>query len=379
MKRAQYNIGPLPHPVLLASLPAAFLLQWAASRAPGAVERFYAGAVYPRVARVLAAGSGVVPSSIGEALIGAAIVAALAWLVVVVRRVRAARGRRLRVTAAAVVRAAAAAGLAYLAFLVSWGLNYQRPPLAVLSGLGEATAAVPIDEIEGLCGELVAAANAAREAVAEDERGVGRLEGGVPSALERAMAAVGKAAGDYPAVRGPFARPKRVFLSTPLSYLGISGIYLPFTAEANVNVILPDSQIPFTACHELAHQGGIAPEDEANFLAWAACVRHPDADFRYSGALNAALYALHALSQADAGRAQRLSRWSPAVRRDLDALTEWNLRYQGPAETAARAVNDAYLKTQGVGEGVRSYGRMVDLLVLERRRRGAGQGAATGR
>jgi hypothetical protein len=67
------------------------------------------------------------------------------------------------------------------------------------------------------------------------------------------------------------------------------------------------------------------------------------------------------------------------VRRDLDALTEWNLRYQGPAETAARVVNDAYLKTQGVGEGVRSYGRMVDLLVLERRRRGAGEGAATGR
>jgi hypothetical protein len=30
-------------------------------------------------------------------------------------------------------------------------------------------------------------------------------------------------------------------------------------------------------------------------------------------------------------------------------------------------VNDAYLKSQGQREGVRSYGRMVDLLVGERR------------
>jgi hypothetical protein len=162
-----------------------------------------------------------------------------------------------------------------------------------------------------------------------------------------------------------------VLLSTGMSYLGITGIYLPFTAEANVNVIVPDSQLPFTACHELAHQGGIAPEDEANFLAYAACVRHPDVDFRYSGAFNAALYALGALSQVDAGRAREQARWSPAVRRDIKALQEWNERYQGPAEEAPRAVNDAYLKTQGVGEGVRSYGRMVDLLVLERRARGA--------
>jgi hypothetical protein len=30
-------------------------------------------------------------------------------------------------------------------------------------------------------------------------------------------------------------------------------------------------------------------------------------------------------------------------------------------------VNDAYLKSQGQAQGVRSYGRMVDLLLAERR------------
>jgi len=36
-------------------------------------------------------------------------------------------------------------------------------------------------------------------------------------------------------------------------------------------------------------------------------------------------------------------------------------------------VNDAYLKTQGQADGVRSYGRMVDLLLAERRTAGAAQ------
>ena len=353
-------------------LPAALALQWAASRAPEAVERLYASALYPKLAWVLATATGAVAFSIGEWVVVLAIGGALGWLARVIVGVKAAQGRRRRAVGVAVARAASAAGLVYLAFLLLWGLNYHRPPLAVMTGLGQETTGVALDELEALCGELVAEANQTRAAVAEDAGGVSRLAGGVPATLVRATDAVRGAAERYPVVRGPFARAKPVLLSTGLSYLGLSGIYMPFTAEANVNAILPDSQLPFTAAHELAHQAGIAPEDEANFVAYVACSGHPHADFRYSGALNAGLYAVNALAQADRPRALQVARWSPAVRRDLDALTAWNRRYQGRAETAARAVNNAYLKTQGEAEGVRSYGRMVDLLILERRARTGG-------
>jgi uncharacterized protein DUF3810 len=381
MKRAEYNIASLPHPVRLLVLPAALALQWAASRAPEVVERLYASVLYPRLARALAAATGVVPFSIGEGLIALAALALLGWLYRVARHVGKATGQRWRLAGAAAARAAAGGGMVYLLFLLLWGLNYHRPPLAVITGLGQATTAVALDELEGLCAELVGTANDTRKGVPEDEHGVGLLREGVRGTLGRAVSAVRAAASAYPVVHGPYARPKGVLLSTGMSYLGVSGIYLPFTAEANVNVIVPASQLPFTACHELAHQGGIAPEDEANFLAYAACLRHPDPDFRYSGALNAALYAVNALAASQRPRAVAVAKWSPAVRRDLDALTAWNLRYQGPAETAARAVNDAYLKTQGVAEGVRSYGRMVDLLILERRRAkrdGAREGGSGG-
>jgi len=48
-----------------------------------------------------------------------------------------------------------------------------------------------------------------------------------------------------------------------MSYLGIGGVYFPFTGEANVNISMPHTSIPFTACHEMAHQIGFAREDEA--------------------------------------------------------------------------------------------------------------------
>jgi hypothetical protein len=169
---------------------------------------------------------------------------------------------------------------------------------------------------------------------------------------------------------GARASAKPVMVSTALSYLGIGGIFSPFTGEANVNMTLPEPDVPFAACHELAHARGFAREDEANYVGYLACTRHPDADFRYSGLLAASVYAMNALVGVDrAAHADLEARRAPGVRRDLQALAAWAERYRGPAERASRAVNDAYLKSQGQKEGVRSYGRMVDLLIAERRPR----------
>lgn len=68
-----------------------------------------------------------------------------------------------------------------------------------------------------------------------------------------------------------------------MSYLDISGIYCPFTFEANVNVHMNDVLIPVTMCHELSHLSGYMREDEANFIAFLACLQSDDPEFRYSG------------------------------------------------------------------------------------------------
>jgi hypothetical protein len=169
-------------------------------------------------------------------------------------------------------------------------------------------------------------------------------------------------------LEGPRARPKPALSSPVLSRLGISGIFVPFTGEAHVNTTLPDVDVPFAASHELAHQRGLAREEEANYAAAVACRLHPAPEFRYSGALLSSLYVQAALAGVARAQAEALeARRSPAVRRDQEALAEWSRRYRSRLTDVSHRVNDTYLRSQGQALGVRSYGAMVDLLLAEKR------------
>jgi Protein of unknown function (DUF3810) len=160
-------------------------------------------------------------------------------------------------------------------------------------------------------------------------------------------------------------------LSPLLSRLGITGIFCPFTGEAHVNGEVPAPDVPFTASHELAHFRGFAREDEASYVGYLACRSHPDPDFRYSGLLLASAYLTGALARVDPAAAREVQALrSEGVRRDLAALRAWSDRHRGRVQDASQRVNDAYLRAQGTPDGVRSYGRMVDLILAERRLRG---------
>ncbi|PYQ44816.1 MAG: DUF3810 domain-containing protein, partial [Acidobacteria bacterium] len=101
-------------------------------------------------------------------------------------------------------------------------------------------------DLAALARDLIAEASRLREALPEDEHGVLRLADGRGGALGRAR--LGFAAKileqrlPLPAMAG---RPKLVLLSRGMSYLGIAGIFIPFTCEANVNSTLPEWEIPF--------------------------------------------------------------------------------------------------------------------------------------
>ncbi len=78
---------------------------------------------------------------------------------------------------------------------------------------------------------------------------------------------------------------KPVLVSEILSYMHITGVYSFFTGEANINVNFPDYTTPYTAAHEMAHQRGIAREDEANMVAFLVCIGSNDSYIRYSAYL----------------------------------------------------------------------------------------------
>ncbi len=343
---------------------AALLLRAWADLSSASVERLYSRGAFPVIARVLDGLSSWTALSLAELLGAGILLVGLAIACTRARRWRkdGTRPRFARVLAWLILLS----GLGYLTFLLMWGLNYARPPLAALLGLDVRPSSR--DELFELSAELVGGANRARDGLPEDGAGALRL---VPTRA----AAVGAVALGFDALQGiaplssrASARVKTPFSSPLLSYMGVAGIYIPYTGEPNLNGTLPDSEIPFTAAHEMAHRHGFAREDEANYVGYLACRAHPDPAFRYSGALRASLYAVAALHGVDPAAAQGLQAGRSApVRRDLLALADWHRRYESRASLVQRRVNDAYLRSQGQADGVHSYGRMVDLLLAERR------------
>ena len=167
------------------------------------------------------------------------------------------------------------------------------------------------------------------------------------------------------------SRLKPVMLSEPMSYTHITGIYTFFTGEANINVNFPDYTIPYTAAHELAHQRGIAREDEANFVAFLVCLESDDPYIRYSGILGTYEFVMSALYSADYERYSEIWHTVPQqIHGEQAAYSAFFEKYRDNlAATVSDATNDAYLKGQGASEGSRSYSMVVDLAVAYYRKK----------
>ena len=159
-------------------------------------------------------------------------------------------------------------------------------------------------------------------------------------------------------------RLKPVMLSELMNYTHITGVYSYFTGEANIDIAFPDYTIPFTAAHELAHQRGIAREDEANMVAFLVCMKSDDPYIRYSAYLNMYEYVANALYQANPELYSKARSTVHAdVKSEMVAFSNFFSKYQNStASSVSGAVNDTFLKFQGT-EGTASYGMVVDLTV----------------
>jgi len=346
-------------------LPAAFLLQWGASCVPYFVEAAYSRTVYPLIAGGLGALTGWVPFSVAELavfLVGLWLFAVSLRSVVHVVRKRRSIGNALLHGAG---RMFALAGVVYMAGVLLWGFNYHRIGFADSNALDRSPPS--LSELKSLCAKLVVEANNLRAMVDEDAEGVMRLSGTRSDALARAGKGYARAARFYDGLdRCAPGQPKGVVLSPLLSYLGISGIYSPFTGEPNVDMDVPAYELAFTACHELAHGIGFAFEDEANFIGYLACRMHPDVDFQYAGTLKALSYAMDSLcNEKVRAYVDLYGSCCDGIKRDWKAARAFWRIHDSPLREISAGVNDVYLKAQGEAEGVRSYGKVVDLLIAE--------------
>lgn len=180
----------------------------------------------------------------------------------------------------------------------------------------------------------------------------------------RAVRAMEKLAGEYPCLEGFYPQPNGLEFSWLLSVQKLTGIYSPFTIEANYNADMVPYNIPFTACHELAHLRGFMQEQEANFIGYLAGVQSESVEFNYSSYMLGWIYCTNALYSVDPDFYQELrDRLSEEVQADLAANSRFWEKYDSPVAEVSDQINDSYLKANGQEDGVASYDRMVELIL----------------
>jgi Protein of unknown function (DUF3810) len=339
----------------LVVLVAALFLNFLAPRVPHVVERFYSRPVFPRIGHALTFVNRWFSFSLGECLVVILIALLVGAVVYQALRIFQTPRRAPQLLGESLRIAIWAVGSALLLFLMLWGLNYHREPLSTNLGLPKQTASD--DQLEQISRSIVTNINANYDAVhAKAALDRAQLYNQIEAAYQRAPL-IGALC------RGGYSQPKPVRLSGIISWLGVSGVYMPFTGEANFNALQPDFDLPYVMAHEKAHQCGIAREDEANFVAFLVCSNSDNPFLRYSAYLNA-LGVVSELGKSDRERYRTVAGMLAAgPRADLTARAAFWARYQGRGMKVSHRINNSYLKANNVPGGTQSYSDDVALII----------------
>ena len=300
-----------------------------------------------------------VPFSVAELLIVTAAVGLLLYLFFCFESVLR-RGRLFRRLYRLVLTLLCFALLVYAGFCVLWGVYFYGDDFMTQSGLK--AEAVSTEQLRTVTAFFAALLNETADDVARDETGACITDR--DAVLERSGELYAALEQDFPCLEGPPLRAKGIKLSYLLSYIDFTGFFFPFTGEANVNTDFPPSLFAATVAHELAHQRGVAKEQEANFVAVMACLRNDDPDYTYSAALMAYSYLGNALARADHAAWEEIYAGLPeTVLRDFEVNRSYWERFETPVQTVSNTVYESFLYSYDQNLGLRSYGACVDLLV----------------
>lgn len=344
-------------------LAAASAVLGACARMVPGFAHTYSITVYPVLVNTIGRFSSIFPFSLSEAGLYLAAVFCILNLLFLIKKPLAALSRLFFL-----------ACLLLFLYTAGCGINYYRTPFSYEAGMVMEQSSA--GELYSLCLFLTEQINST---LTETDHSGDALKGLYPGQTEdtplpsaamlrelgmegvKSMKGLGTA---YPQLSGYYPYPKPLMNPRLLSIQQLCGIYSPFTIEANYNREMPYYNIPHTICHELSHLKGFMREDEANFIGYLACIGSDSPDFRYSGYLTGWVYAGNALAKADLEAYYGLyGRLAPEAARDLAWNNQFWDRFDGKVAEASTQLNDRYLKANNQEDGVRSYGRMVDLML----------------
>lgn len=361
---------------LLVLFPITLLILFIVRNNTYMAEYIFARGIYKIISQGVSLITGIIPFSLMELMVITIPILSVVFIIVMIYKLwKSARrkdGRFSYLLTLYGINMGCVISIAFFLFMILGGVNYYRYPLSYSTGLEVRNSSV--DELYEVTDYLAREASSVRRELhklgIEDENGVIQYTNSelkeLGSELKREFL---DASYEYPVFSGYYGKFKPVFFSKFMSRMEITGIYWPFTAEANVNVHASKYSVPVTIAHEMAHQRGFMREDEANFIAYLICKQSDNLSLKYSGIMLALSYASNQLYKYDSKLYYNVTEnYDEGMLADLRAEHYYWKQFEDTViSTISNNMNDSYLKANNQSDGVKSYGRMVDLLLAHYR------------
>ena len=172
--------------------------------------------------------------------------------------------------------------LTLVIFLFVYTLNWIIPFRgSILQVTGAVERGYTLEEVGKVRDTIVEMVNACALLVERD--GDGKVIYDHKSIDQAVFTAMKAQAGEYPLLSGYYPPIKTALCSDFLDWMDIGGYTYPYTMEITWNQYCNDLYYPFLLAHESSHHQGYYQENEANFLAFLACIRSEDPLVRYAG------------------------------------------------------------------------------------------------
>ena len=223
------------------------------------VENFYSRTIYKTIAGYLNKLSSNVSFSVGEVLLFVFIIAVILFIILALKHSFfnhniASIKEKLKTALNFMYVFICFIVLIYIVFMLVWGLNYYRVPLIEYYANNSS---ITDDDIYNLADRLIRNVNDLKDEMKYTDINTNY------QVLNRIVESEYNKVFEYfEFLNMHYSKTKPIKISKLFLHLQITGIYSPFTSEANVNILIPSVSIPFTIAHEMAHQIGIAYEDE---------------------------------------------------------------------------------------------------------------------
>ncbi len=252
--------------------------------------------------------------------------------------------------------------IVFITFVWTYSSGYHMSKIEDKMGLDRS--AVSKDELYLVSEQLVNELNELCNEIKYDETGASVMPYSYDEMSEKICEAYEKFVEKNGVLRTFSSRVKPLMISEPMTYTHISGIYSFMSGESNLNVNYPDFIVASTAAHEMAHQRGIAREDECNFIGFAVLLESDDPFLRYSAYLDIYPNILNALRGEDAKlSAQLASKLDKRVVNDRVSYSKFFQKYaDSVASQVAGSINNSYLQANGQENGTKSYGMVVEIV-----------------